>query len=295
MTVATAGAGQDATAPTAGVLPGSPRAARHAARPAVLLSAAFLALACVAAAWPGLLASGPDAINPAGALQDPSAAHWFGTDQLGRDTLARVVYGARDSLYLGIAPTVLAGLAGAAWGLAAALGGRVADEVAMRLADIFMSFPAILLALLVVAVLGPGLQNVAVAIAVALAPGFARVVRVQAQVVKDAEYVTAAVALGQRRRTIVARHIAPNVLGPLAVLMTMNVGTSIIAGASLSFLGLGVQPPASEWGAMLSQSRDYLQNDWALAVFPGLAITLTVISLHVLGREVQARFEGRAP
>jgi peptide/nickel transport system permease protein len=112
--------------------------------------------------------------------------------------------------------------------------------------------------------------------------------------VRDAEYVTAAVALGYRRWTIVARHIAPNVLGPLAVLVTMNVGTSIIAGASLSFLGLGVQPPASEWGAMLSQSRDYLQADWALAVFPGLAITLTVISISVIGRELQARFEGRA-
>lgn len=295
MTVAS---GPPAASPVAlgplGLREGRARVARHASRPGLVLAGAFLALVCVAAAWPGLLATqGPNAINPADALQNPGAAHLLGTDQLGRDSFARLVYGARYSLLLGLASTALAGLAGAAWGLIAALGGKVADEVSMRLADIFMSFPSILLALLVVAVLGPGPRNVTVAIAVALAPGFARVVRVQALVVKNSEYVTAATALGLRRRTVIARHIAPNVLSPLAVLVTMNVGASIIAGASLSFLGLGVQPPASEWGAMLAQSRDYLQNDWALAVFPGLAITLTVISVGVLGRELQARFEGR--
>jgi peptide/nickel transport system permease protein len=290
MTVAPAELGVPVAAGTLG----RSRAARYAGRPGLLLSAAFLALVCVAAAWPGLLASAPNTINPADALQGPSGAHLLGTDELGRDTLARVIYGARYSLLLGLASTALAGTAGAIWGLVAALGGRAADEIAMRVADIFMSFPAILLALLVVAVLGPGPWNVAVAIAVSLAPGFARVVRVQAMVVKDAEYVVAAIALGRRWRTIAARHVAPNLLGPLAVLMTMNVGTSIIAGASLSFLGLGVQPPASEWGAMLAQSRDYLQNDWALAVFPGVAITLTVVCVSVLGRELQARLEGRA-
>jgi peptide/nickel transport system permease protein len=284
----------------AALAPGGPRAGRARAagpaiRPGPVLAGAFLALVCVAAIWPGLLASqAPNAINPADALQNPGAAHLLGTDQLGRDSFARLVYGARYSLLLGLASTALAGLVGAGWGLIAALGGKVADEVSMRLADIFMSFPSILLALLVVAVLGPGPRNVTVAIAVALAPGFARVVRVQGLVVKNSEYVTAATALGLRRRTVIARHIAPNVLSPLAVLVTMNVGASIIAGASLSFLGLGVQPPASEWGAMLAQSRDYLQNDWLLAVFPGLAITLTVISVGVLGRQLQARFEGRA-
>ena len=290
MTVAS---GPAALAPV-GLREGRGRVARYASRPGLILAGAFLALVCVAAAWPGLLASqAPNAINPAYALQNPGAAHLLGTDQLGRDSFARLVYGARYSLSLGLASTALAGLAGAGWGLIAALGGKVADEVSMRLADIFMSFPSILLALLVVAVLGPGPRNVTVAIAVSLAPGFARVVRVQGLVVKNSEYVTAATALGLRRRTVIARHIAPNVLSPLAVLVTMNVGASIIAGASLSFLGLGVQPPASEWGAMLAQSRDYLQNDWALAVFPGLAITLTVISIGVLGRELQARFEGR--
>jgi peptide/nickel transport system permease protein len=267
---------------------------RPAPRAGLILSAAFLALVCVAAIWPSLLAGGPNAINPADALAGPGRAHLFGTDQLGRDTFARVVYGARYSLSLGLASTALAGAAGTVWGLIAALGGKPADEAAMRLADIFLSFPGILLALLVVAVLGPGPDNVAVAIAISLAPGFARVVRVQALVVRDAEYVVAAIALGRPWPTIVARHITPNVLGPLAVLMTMNVGTSIIAGASLSFLGLGLQPPTPEWGAMLSQASDYLQADWALAVFPGLAITLTVISISFLGRELRVRFEGRA-
>jgi peptide/nickel transport system permease protein len=286
--VTTAPAGSVLTAPDA-----LPRAGITSLRPGLVLAVAFFALVCVAALWPGLFASGPDTINPADALAGPSAAHLFGTDQLGRDTFARVVYGARYSLSLGLISATLAGAAGAVWGLAAALGGKVADEVAMRLADVFMSFPSILLALLVIVVLGPDTRNVVVAIAVSLAPGFARVVRVQAMVVRGSGYVTAAVALGVPRRLIMVRHIAPNVLLPLAVLVTMNVGTSIIAGSSLSFLGLGVQPPASEWGAMLSQSRDYLQNDWALAVFPGLAITLTVISVSVIGRHLQARFEGR--
>jgi peptide/nickel transport system permease protein len=274
-------------------LDGAGRLARGRVRPGLVLAVAFFTLVCVAALWPGLFASGPDSINPADPLAGPSAAHLFGTDQLGRDTFARVVYGARYSLSLGLISAALAGGIGAVWGLTAALGGKVADEAGMRLADVFMSFPSILLALLVVVVLGPSARNVAVAIAVSLAPGFARVVRVQAMVVRESGYVTAAVALGVRRRSIVLRHVAPNVLMPLAVLVTMNVGTSIIAGSSLSFLGLGVQPPAPEWGAMLSQSRDYLQNDWAVAVFPGLAITLTVISVSVIGRHLQARFEDR--
>lgn len=261
--------------------------------PGPLLAGGFFALVCVMALWPGLFASGPNVINPADALAPPSAAHLFGTDQLGRDEFTRVVYGARYSLSIGLISTLLAGAVGAVWGLAAALGGKAADEVAMRLADMFMSFPSILLALLVVVVLGPSARNDAVAIAVSLSPGFARIVRVQAMVVRESGYVTAAVALGVRRRAIIARHVAPNVLAPLAVLVTMNVGTSIIGASSLSFLGLGVQPPTPEWGALLSQARDYLVNDWALAVFPGLAITLTVISISVIGRHIQARFEGR--
>jgi peptide/nickel transport system permease protein len=277
----------------AGIVLGHQTRLRRRMRPGLVVAGGFLALVVVAAIWPGLFASGPDNINPLDALQGPSLSHLFGTDQLGRDTFARVVYGARYSLLLGIGPTIAAGVVGGTWGLVAGLGGDAVDEAAMRVADIFLSFPSTLMALLVVAVLGPSERNVVIAIAVSLAPMFARVVRIQTLVVKDSQYVHAAVALGVSRRGVVARHVTPNVVGPLLVLLTMNVGTSVLTGSSLSFLGLGPQPPTPEWGSMLAQARDYLQADWALAVFPGLAVTLTVIAISVAGRALQARFEGR--
>jgi peptide/nickel transport system permease protein len=259
----------------------------------VVLASAFLLLLLVDVLAPGLFASAPDTINPVNALLGPSAQHLFGTDQLGRDTLARVVFGARLSLALGIGATLAAGAAGVIWGLVAGLGTTAVDEIAMRLADILMSVPGILLSLLVVAVLGPGTVNVLIAISVSLAPGFARIVRVQALVVKDSPYVQAAAELGIARYRIVLRHVVPNVVGPLLVLATMNLGGAILAAASLSFLGLGPQPPTPEWGSMLATSDNYLQADWAMAVFPGLALTLTVISFSVVGRYFQARFERR--
>ncbi|WP_328710218.1 ABC transporter permease [Microbispora hainanensis] len=270
-----------------------PRLRVGAAQAGVALAAAFFALVCLAVLAPGLFAHGPDQVNPALALRDPMPGHPLGTDQLGRDVLARLVFGARPSLLVGVGSTLLAGLAGSAWGLLAALGGRLVGEAAMRLADVLLSFPAILMALLVVAVLGPGTRNAVLAITVALAPGFARVVRAQALVVRGSAYVRAAVNLGLTPGRILLRHIAPNVVAPLLILATINVGTALIAGASLSFLGLGPQPPAPEWGAMLAQARDYLDASWTLALFPGAAITLTVMSATVVGRALQARYEGR--
>ncbi|MGW5266878.1 ABC transporter permease [Microbispora sp. NPDC004025] len=256
-------------------------------------AAVFLTLVCLAALAPGLFAHAPDQVDPALALRGPMAGHPLGTDQLGRDVFARLVFGARPSLLVGAGSTLLAGLVGSAWGLVAALGGRLVGEAAMRLADVLLAFPAMLMALLVVAVLGPGTRNAVLAIAVALAPGFARVVRAQALVVRGSAYVRAAVTLGLTPGRILLRHIAPNVVAPLLILATINVGTALIAGASLSFLGLGPQPPAPEWGAMLAQSRDYLDASWTLALFPGVAITLTVMSATVVGRALQARYERR--
>jgi peptide/nickel transport system permease protein len=268
-------------------------ASKRLLRPSLIVAGLFVGLVILMAAWPGLFASGPDNLNPLVALQGPSSAHLFGTDELGRDTFTRVVWGARTSLFLGVAPVIVAGLLGAFWGLVAGLSGAWLDEVLMRIADILMSFPAILMALLIVAVLGPGVVNVVIAIAISLIPGFARVIRAQTLLVKNSLYVQSATSLGLRRREVIVRHIAPNVVGPLLVLVTMNIGTSILTASSLSFLGLGAQPPTPEWGATLSEARNYLQVDWALAVFPGLALTLTVISLSVIGRTLQARFEGR--
>jgi peptide/nickel transport system permease protein len=259
----------------------------------LIVSAGFLGLVLAAAIRPQLFATGPNVISVLDTLASPSAHHPLGTDQLGRDIYSRLVYGTRPALLLGIGSVALASLLGSVWGFVAGLGGRVTDEVAMRAADVFLAFPAILMALLVVVVLGPGLRNTAIAIAVAVAPGFARIVRVQTMIVRDSLYVRGSVTLGIRRSTVIVRHVVPNVLSPLLAVAVMSVGTAIVAGSSLSFLGLGVQPPTADWGAMLAGGQNYMQADWTIELFPGLAITLTVIALSMVGRALQGHIEGR--
>jgi len=188
---------------------------------------------------------------------------------------------------------VLAVAGGALLGLAAALGGRLGDSILMRLVDVLLALPQLMLALLVITVLGPGTVNTAVAVAIGLIPGYARIVRAEAQVVRRSGYVEAAVGLGLRRRTVIARHILPNALGPLLVVATVGFGAAIITASGLSFLGLGAQPPSPEWGAMLSDGRNYLAVGWWLGVFPGAAITLSVVSINLVGRHLQARFTRR--
>ncbi|BBB01451.1 putative peptide ABC transporter permease [Actinacidiphila reveromycinica] len=277
--------------PTGTVAP----ARRPSARALLLLPALlFLALLVLAAAAPGLFTSAaPNATDPLLALRPPGSGHWFGTDQLGRDLYTRVVYGTRLSLLLGAGATAMSVLAGAALGLAAGLGGRLADQALMRLADVLLALPPILLALLAVAVLGSGTVNVALAIAAAFAPGYARIVRAETLVVRRSGYVEAATTLGLSRPVLVLRHVVPNALGPLLVLATVGFGSSLIAASGLSFLGLGPQPPTAEWGAMLDQGRDFLQTAWWLGVFPGAAITLTALVVNVVGRQAQARFTRR--
>ncbi|WP_335972543.1 MULTISPECIES: ABC transporter permease [Streptomycetaceae] len=282
----------DAAAPPAAA---APVRRRISGRVLLLLPAlAFLALLVLAAAAPGVFASAaPNTTDPLQALRPPGSGHWFGTDQLGRDLYTRVVYGTRLSLLLGAGATALSVLAGAVLGLAAGLGGRVADQVLMRLADVLLALPPILLALLAVAVLGSGTVNVALAIAAAFAPGYARIVRAETLVVRRSGYVEAATTLGLSRPALVLRHVVPNALGPLLVLATVGFGSSLIAASGLSFLGLGPQPPTAEWGAMLDQGRDFLQTAWWLGVFPGAAITLTALVVNVVGRQAQARFTRR--
>jgi peptide/nickel transport system permease protein len=264
--------------------------------PALVLGGVVVALAVVAAAWPELLASqAPDAIDPLGALASPSGTHPFGTDQLGRDVYARVVHGARVSLMIGAGATGAAVAVGGLLGvLAAAVGGAV-EALIMRVTDVFLALPGLLLALLVVAIVGPGSLNASIAIAVSMMPGLLRVARGQALLVRDSDYVRAAITFGLRRSTVYIRHLVPNALPPVLVLAMVNVGTAIIAGASLSFLGLGPRPPVPEWGAMLAESRDFLDTAWWAAVFPGLAITVTVLAVNVVGRDVQRRLDGRRP
>jgi peptide/nickel transport system permease protein len=267
---------------------------RRGARTGVAVAGVAVALLVLVAVAPGLFTSAsPDQINPVNALAPPSAAHWFGTDQLGRDLFARVLYGARPSLLLGAGSTVLAVVGGAVVGLAAALGGRVADQIVMRLADVLLSLPQLLLALLVITVLGAGTVNVMIAIAVSFIPGYGRLVRAEALVVRRSGYVEAAVGFGLRRPVLIIRHVLPNAVGPLLVLATVGFGTALIAASSLSFLGFGPQPPSPEWGAMLAEGRDFLQTAWWIGVFPGLAITGAVIAVNIVGRAAQARFTRR--
>lgn len=262
--------------------------------PAMLLAGLVLALIALAALWPGLFTgTRPDSVNPLIALQGPGASHLFGTDELGRDEFSRVVYGTRASLGVGLGATALALFLGSTAGVAAAAAGRAADELIMRLCDVLLSFPGLLLALLVVAVLGPGSVNAAIAIGLSVAPGFAKLVRGQAMVIRRSDYVSAAVTFGRRRSEIYVRHVAPNALAPVLVLATVTVGGAIVAGSSLSFLGLGPQPPTPDWGSMLADGQNYLAVSWAIAVFPGLAVTATVVSLTVVGGSLRRRFEGR--
>ncbi|MFI6789945.1 ABC transporter permease [Nonomuraea sp. NPDC050383] len=263
--------------------------------PALFLPILFLAVLAVAVAAPGLVAGAdPLAADPLRALAPPGAGHLLGTDHLGRDVLARVVHGARHSLSIGVLATAVAVTAGVLLGLAAGLAHRWAGEALARAFDVLSTFPELLLALLVVAVTGPGTVNVVLAIGIAQIPTYARVVRAQTFVVRRSGYVEQAVTFGHSRGRIVARHVLPNALGPIPVLATLGLGQAIVAASGLSFLGMGPQPPAAEWGAMLSEARNYLRVAWWEALFPGLAVTLTVVCVTVVGRRLQRRFEGRA-
>ncbi|MEW9556062.1 ABC transporter permease [Nonomuraea sp. NPDC050783] len=269
------------------------RRARGIGLPAAM---GFLVVLGVAVAAPGVLAGAdPLAADPLAALAPPGPGHWLGADHLGRDVLARVVHGARHSLSIGAVATALAVSAGVLLGLAAGLAPKWLDEALARAFDVLSTLPELLLALLVVAITGPGTVNVTLAIAIAQLPNYARVIRAQTFVVRHAGYVEHAVTFGRSRLAVTLGHVLPNVLGPIPVLATIGLGTAVIAGSGLSFLGMGPQPPAAEWGAMLSEARNYLRVAWWEALFPGLAITLTVVCLTVAGRRLQRRFEGRTP
>lgn len=258
-----------------------------------IIAAIVLAILVLAALFPALFTSAdPLATATASSQLAPSLEHPFGTDKLGRDVFARVVYGASLSLSFGFTATAVALVAGIVIGLASGLAHRTVDNVIQRALEIMLAFPELLVALVVIALLGPGTTNLIIAITVAAIPVYARIVRITTLQVRHSAFVEASVALGQRRPAIIGRHILPNVMGPLLVLATIGIGTSIIAGSSLSFLGLGPVSPTPEWGLMLSDGRNLLGSAWWVAVFPGLAITVTVISTTVLGRALQRRFEG---
>jgi peptide/nickel transport system permease protein len=224
----------------------------------------------------------PTLITP-DALAPPTRAHLFGTDDLGRDIFSRVLYGARISPLVGLLAVAISASVGVTMGLIAGYAGGPADNVLMRVVDILLSFPGIVLAIGVVAILGPGLNHALVAVGIAGIPTFARVVRGSVLVEKEKEYVEAARLLGVPTPRLLLLHILPNVLAPVLVLSTLSVAGAILAAAGLSFIGLGAQLPTPEWGAMLSQGRNYLAVQWWVAAFPGAAIAMTVLGVNLMG------------
>ncbi len=280
----------DATAVRAGLRASGARAFH----PAVWLSALFLVVVLAWAVAPGVFThESPFGTDIDAALQSPSLSHWFGTDASGRDIFTRVVFGARSSLLIGTGATALALAVAIVFGFVAGLGGRFTDGAISRFLEVLLAIPGLLIAFLFIAVFGPGVLTEIVAVAAGSAPGYAWMVRGQVIAVKDSAYVSAAVALGHAPARIIRRHVFPNAMRPLVVLATLGVGQSIVWASSLSFLGLGVAPPAPEWGAMLDAGRDFVSTAWWLELFPGLAIVGCTLAVTVLGRHLQQRLEGR--
>jgi peptide/nickel transport system permease protein len=216
-------------------------------------------------------------------LQPPSAAHWFGTDEVGNDVYTRVILGARVSLEIGLIITVVAACIGVPLGVVAGhVGGRVA-EIVMRATDVFLSVPALVLALAVVGALGPGIVNAMIALSLVWWPGYVRLVQAKTLALGQETFVEAARAAGAGRTRIVFVHLLPNCVSPIVVKASMDMGAAILAAASLGFIGLGAQPPYPEWGAMISHGRNYLPTWWWYSTFPGLAIYLSVLGFNLVG------------
>ncbi|HEX9418862.1 MAG TPA: ABC transporter permease [Methylomirabilota bacterium] len=245
-----------------------------------LVVALFVALAALA---PALAPYEPLRGRLDERLLPPSAGHWFGTDELGRDVLSRVLYGARISLQIQVAAVGLALVLGTALGVVAGYVGRWPDMLIMRIVDIMMAFPGIFLALAIIAALGTGLGNVIIASAIFLVPQFARVIRGSVLTLKEKEFVEAARALGEADVPIIVRYLLPNSLAPIIVQTSLRMATVLLTASGLSFLGLGVQPPSPEWGAMLSNARAYMITAPHVATVPGLAIMLVVLGFNLLG------------
>ncbi|HCI6458306.1 TPA: ABC transporter permease [Klebsiella variicola subsp. variicola] len=229
----------------------------------------------------------PEQMDFSAILQPPDLRHWFGTDQLGRDVFTRVVYSTSLSLSIGVGATLIASAGGIVLGTLAGLAPRAVRQLLVRLLDIMLAFPDLLLALLAITVLGRGPENTLLAVGLAGIAGYARLVRAQVLQVRLSGYVQHAVALGEPPMVIILRHIVPNTLRPLLVLATVGRGYSILSASALSFLGLGVTPPTAEWGALLSEGRNFLDSAPWVSLLPASVVALSVIAITLLGRRVQ--------
>ncbi len=259
-----------------------------------LFGLAVLALLVVAAvAGRALAPYGPNEVDVVGRLQAPSLSHPFGTDELGRDVLSRVLVAARASLLVGLVSVGIALTAGVVLGLVAGFYGRWVDDAVMRVMDMLFAFPAILLAIAILAVLGPGVTNVMIAIGVVYTPIFARITRASVLSVREEVYVRAARSLGVGDLRLLRLHVLPNVLAPIIVQTSLSLAFAILSEAALSFLGLGVQPPDPSWGRMLLEGRGFVEQAWWMGVFPGIAIFVTVLSFNVVGDALRDALDPR--
>jgi peptide/nickel transport system permease protein len=251
---------------------------------AAMIGAAIVGVELVLAIFAGWIAPyDPLDQNPTAALKPPSSEYLFGTDDTGRDILSRVIHGTRISLRVGIISVGIGGGIGILLGIIAGYRTGFVDDLVMRLMDLMLAFPGILLALAIIAILGPGLFNVMIAVGIANIPFYTRVARATTLSLREREFVVGARAVGCRDGRIMARYILPNVLPPLIVLATLGIATAILTAAGLSYIGLGAKPPAPEWGAMLTSGRKFIQQAWWFSTFPGLAIMITVLGINMLG------------
>lgn len=252
-----------------------------------LLGLALVTLFLLLAALGPMIAPYPadatGAMHLAQRLQPPSAAHWFGTDEMGCDILSRVVIGTRTSLWVGLVITLVASLIGVPLGIAAGYLGGPLRAVIMRVTDVFLSVPGLVLALAIVAALGPGVMHGVVALSLVWWPGYVRLIEAKALTLRGEPYVEAARTMGASHGFVLIRHILPNCVSPLIVKASMDMGLAILAVASLGFIGLGAKPPAPEWGAMVSVARSYMPDWWWYSFFPGLFIFLTVLGFNLFG------------
>lgn len=235
----------------------------------------------------------PIKVDSSVTLRPPDSEHLFGTDHLGRDVLTRVVYGGQLSLRIGLISVGISLTLGLILGLLAGYYGGWTDMIVMRLMDILLAFPGILLALAVIAILGTGLTNVMLAVGISYVPHYTRVVRAGVLATKSSVFVESARVAGCGDARIMVKHILPNVLTSVIVIATLGVATAILIAAALSFLGLGVQPPTAEWGAMVSAGREYLRNNWWISTFPGLTIMVTVLAINLLGDGLREALDPR--
>ena len=276
---------RSAAAPDADRSPRAQRARALLRRPGFVLALVFVVLVVVAALAPSLFTTyDPYATAPVARLTPPGAAHWFGTDELGRDLYTRVVFGSTLTISAALGAITIALVAGLSLGVVSGYFGGWLDAVLMRVVDVSLAIPGLLMALAVVTALGFGTLPVAVAVGVGIVPGFARTTRAEVLRVKTLPYIEAARASGATRSRILLRHVLPNAWGPVAVLAVLDFGVAILSVAALSFLGFGAAPPAAEWGTLIARGRDYLVTAPWVSLLPGLFVGLVVISLNHVAR-----------